>query len=306
MALVPKMMTTRDVAEFLHIHEKMVYTLVSEKGLPATKATGKWLFPRYLVEQWVENNVVNFPDTIRPITANQRLLVVAGSNDLLLDKTISLFNRMYSGHLAVFGNVGSMGGVRALRNNLCHIAGSHLIQDDEEEYNFQFASQEFERLPVVVNFCKRRQGLMVAQGNPHEIYAIDDFKRPGIRMINRSLGTGTRLLLDRELHKAGIRTDKIAGYEREVARHMDVGLAILSGQADVGMGIEEVAVALNLEFVPLRWERFDLLVNKDVFFEPLVQRFLGIFQTEDFKHVGQNLHGYDISMVGKIMYQESL
>src|SRR5574344_909727 len=99
MALVPKMMTTRDVAEILHIHEKMVYNLVSEKGLPATKATGKWLFPRYLVEQWVENNVVNFPDTIRPITANQRLLVVAGSNDLLLDKTISLFNRMYSGHL---------------------------------------------------------------------------------------------------------------------------------------------------------------------------------------------------------------
>ncbi|GAB1410571.1 helix-turn-helix transcriptional regulator [Desulfovibrionales bacterium] len=305
MAHVPKMMTTKDVAEFLQIHEKMVYTLVADKGLPATKVTGKWLFPRYLVEQWIENSTINFPNTARPITASQRLLVIAGSNDLLLDKTTSLFNRMYSGHLAVFGNIGSMGGVKALRNNLCHIAGSHLIQDDEEDYNFQFASQEFERLPVVVNFCKRRQGLVVAKGNPLDIYTIADLGRQGIRMINRSLSTGTRLLLDKELKKAGIRTDRLVGYDREVSRHMDVGLAVLSGQADVGLAIEEVAVALDLEFVPLRWERFDLLVNKDVFFEHVVQLFLGIFQTDDFKQIGQKLHGYDISMAGKMMYQET-
>lgn len=301
-----KLLSTKEVAEFLNIHEKMVYTLVSEKGMPATKIAGKWLFPQYLIEQWVENNTINFPDHIRPITANQRLIVVAGSNDLLLDKTITLFNRSFSGHLAVFGNVGSMGGVQAMRNNLCHIASSHLIQDDEADYNFQFVSQEFERLPVVVNFCKRMQGLIVAPDNPREILSVADLKRPGIRMVNRALGTGTRLLLDRELQKAGIRTDKILGYEHEVSRHMDVGLEILAGLADVGPGIEEVATALNLGFLPMRWERFDLLVSKDVFFEQALQSFLGLMQTEEFKQIGRGLHGYDISMAGKIVYQEQL
>lgn len=299
-----KMLTTKEVAEFLNIHEKMVYTLVSEKSMPATKVSGKWLFPLYLIEQWIENNTINFPDNIRPITANQRLIVLAGSNDLLLDKTVTMFNRSFSGHLAVFGNVGSLGGVQALRQNLCHIAASHLIQDDETDYNFQFVEEEFERMPVVVNFCRRMQGLMVAQDNPREILSVADLKRSGIRLVNRSLGTGTRLLLDRELQKAGIRSDKVLGYDREVARHMDVGLEILAGRADVGPGIEEVATALNLGFLPLRWERFDLLVSKDVFFEKSVQSFLGLLQSDEFKELGSGLRGYDISMAGKIVYQD--
>ncbi len=102
-----RLLTTKEVAELLNIHEKMVYTLVAEKAMPATKIAGKWLLPQYLIEQWVENNTINFPENIRPLTSNQRLVVLAGSNDILLDKTITLFNRSFSGHLAVFGNLGS-------------------------------------------------------------------------------------------------------------------------------------------------------------------------------------------------------
>jgi excisionase family DNA binding protein len=299
-----RLMTTKEVAEFLNIHEKMVYTLVSEKAMPATKIAGKWLFPQYLIEQWVENNTINFPDNARPLTSNQRLIVLAGSNDLLLDTTITLFNRSFSGHLAVFGNIGSMGGVQALRNNLCHIAASHLIQDDEADYNFQFAAQEFEKMPVVVNFCRRLQGLLVRKNNPLEILSVADLARPGLRLVNRSLGTGTRLLLDRELQKAGLRGDKIIGYDREVARHMDVGLEILAGRADVGPGIEAVAGALDLDFLPLRWERFDLLVSKEVFFEKAIQAFFGLLQSEPFKEAGRAIKGYDLTMAGKIVFQD--
>ena len=198
------LMTTKEVAEFLNIHEKMVYTLVSEKAMPATKIAGKWLFPQHLIEQWVENNTINFPDNSRPLTSNQRLIVLAGSNDLLLDQTITLFNRSFSGHLAVFGNLGSLGGVQALRNNLCHIAASHLIQDDEADYNFQCAAQEFDQMPVVVNFCRRLQGLLVRKNNPREIMSIADLGRPGLRLVNRALGTGTRLLLDHELDRKSV------------------------------------------------------------------------------------------------------
>ncbi|PID76122.1 MAG: DNA-binding protein [Deltaproteobacteria bacterium] len=300
-----RLLSTKEVAEYLNIHEKKVYSLVADKALPATKIAGKWLFPLYLVQQWVENNTINYPDNSRPLTSNQRLIVLAGSNDSLLEQTLSLFNQSFQGHLATFANVGSMGGVHALRNNLCHIASSHLIQDDEADYNFQFAKAEFEKMPVVVNFCKRVQGLLVKKGNPCAIQSIADFKRPGLRMVNRSLATGTRLLLDRELKKEGIDGSTIEGYSHEVARHIDVGMEILSDRADVGMGIEIAAHSLGLDFVPVRWERFDLLISKDVFFEQAVQNLLGLLQSEEFRNRAESLAGYDVSQAGKIMFQET-
>lgn len=299
-----RLMNTKEVAQFLNIHEKMVYTLVAEKNMPATKIAGKWLFPQYLIEQWVENNTINLPENIRPLTSNQNLIVLAGSNDLLLDTSITIFNQTFKGHLAVFGNIGSMGGIRALRNNLCHIAASHLIQDDGAEYNFQFAGQEFDTMPVVVNFCRRLQGLLFRKNNPREIYSVADLAQPGLRMVNRSLGTGTRVLLDLELKKAGIHGDSITGYTYEVPRHIDIGLEILAGRADIGPGIEPVAGILDLGFLPLCWERFDLLVAKEVFFEQAVQNYFGLLQSDAFKKAGRSFTGYDLSSAGKIVFQE--
>ena len=147
---------TKDIADFLRINEKMVYTLISEKGLPATKVTGKWLFPLHLVERWLENETINYPEMPSSLPSFRGLLIIVGSNDILLDRLISLFNQRYPEHVAVFGNIGSLNGLRALNLNLCHLASSHLMQADEEEYNFDFASEEFEgESPVLVNFCKR-------------------------------------------------------------------------------------------------------------------------------------------------------
>jgi putative molybdopterin biosynthesis protein len=298
-----KLMSTREVSKFLNVNEKMVYTLVSEKGLPASKITGKWLFPQHLVEQWVETHTLNFPKPTADAAAYKGLLVVAGSNDLLLDRVISLFNTLDSQHLAVFGNLGSMGGLRALRRGLCHIAGSHLLQEDETEYNFAYASSELEDMPAMVNFCRREQGLIVSRKNPKKIAAIVDLGRPGLRMVNRQLGTGTRLLLDRELTKAGIKGERIDGYANEVQRHLDVGLEVLAGRADVGPGIRPVAALLGLSFIPLRWERFDLMVAKEHFFDEAVQRFLGLLHDARFQRmVADGLEGYDLSMTGKMVF----
>jgi excisionase family DNA binding protein len=298
-----KLLSTREVSKFLNVNEKMVYALVSEKGLPASKITGKWLFPQHLVEQWVEAHTVNYPKQSPEALPIKGLLVVAGSNDLLLDRLISLFNTQDAQHLAVFGNLGSMGGLRALRRGLCHIAGSHLLQADESEYNFAYASSEFDDMPAMVNFCRREQGLIVAKGNPRKISAVADLGRGELRMVNRQLGTGTRLLLDRELAKAGIKGERIEGYVNEVQRHLDVGLEVLAGRADVGPGIRPVAALLNLGFVPLRWERFDLMVAKDRFFDEEVQRFLGLLHDARFRRmVTDGLEGYDLSMTGKMVF----
>ena len=297
-----KLLSTREVAEFLGVNEKMIYSLVAEKGLPATKVTGKWLFPLHLVEQWVETNTINYPKARSSLPPYEGLLIITGSNDLLLERTIALFNRRFSEHCAVFGNLGSMGGLRALRQNLCHMASSHLLQEDGAEYNFDFAGQEFAQMPAVVNFCRRQQGILVKPGNPKSIKSVNDLGQPGITIVNRSLATGTRLLFDRELKRAGLKGEKISGYADEMPSHMDVGLSVLSGSADAGPGIQPVAAMLGLDFIPLRWERYDLLIPKERFFDKGIQNFLGLLLDPAFKEIAESIDGYDVSASGKIVY----
>lgn len=165
-------LSTKTVARLLNVNEKMVYFLVAEKGLPATKITGKWIFPQHLVEQWIENRTINYPEPASGSSPFSGLLIVCGSNDPLLDRALSLFNTLYPDLVAVFGNLGSMGGLKALRRNLCHIASCHLLQEDDVGYNFEFAGQELDQMPAIVNFCQREQGLLVARGNPQKITCV--------------------------------------------------------------------------------------------------------------------------------------
>lgn len=296
------MLNTRQVAEFLDINEKMVYSLINEKGLPATKVTGKWLFPRHLVEQWLEGQTINYPKLINPLPPYHGLLIISGSNDILLEKTISLFNKQYPEHIAVFGNMGSLGGLRALKRSLCHVATSHLLQDNEKEYNFDFAHEELGQIPAVVNFCRREQGIIIQKGNPKGISGIEDLAKEGIRIVNRPVGTGTRLLLDGELKKHGIDGEKINGYENEMQRHLDIGIEVFSGRADAGPAIKTVAGLLNLDFIPLRIERFDLIMLKDRFFDQGIQLFLGLLRSTAFETISRDLEGYDLSITGEMVF----
>lgn len=296
------LLSTKEVAQLINVNEKMVYSLVSEKGLPATKITGKWLFPRHLVEQWIEANTINYPDSAIQLPPYDGLLIITGSNDPLLDRTISLFNSRYPDQVAVFGNLGSLGGLSALRKNLCHIASSHLLQENESEYNFDFAFKELDQMPAVVNFCRREQGILVQKGNPKSISTVADLAQAGIKIVNRSLSTGTRLLLDRELEKAGLNGEKIEGYSNEVSRHLDVGLEVLAGRADAGPGIRAVAGVLNIGFIPLRWERFDLMITKNRFFDEGIQRFLSLLHEKEFRETASRLEGYDVDLGGKMVF----
>ncbi len=123
-----------------------------------------------------------------------------------------------------------------------------------------------------------------------------------MKIVNRPQGTGTRLLLDGELNKAGINGDEIDGYSIELQRHLDVGLEILSGRTDAGMGIKAVAGLLDLDFIPLRWERFDFIVRKERFFDQGVQLFLGILRTPEFQETVSGLSGYDLSHSGEMVF----
>jgi len=297
-----ELMSTKDVAELLGVNEKMIYALITDKGLPATKITGKWLFPKHLVEQWIEIHTQNYPEPRDMLPPYHGLLIIAGSNDLLLDKTISIFNSLYPDHVAVFGNLGSMGGLKALRRNLCHMASSHLLQEKEDDYNFHFASTELDNMPVIHNFCRREQGLVVQKGNPKNLTGISDLAQQGVSVVNRPLGTGTRLLFDRELKRAGIDSEKIDGYHNEISRHLDAGIEVLTGRVDAAPCIRPVSSLLGLDFIPLRWERYDLLIQKDRFFDKGVQLFLGLLHEKQFHEAAKQFEGYDISISGKMVF----
>ncbi|MCP4578501.1 MAG: DNA-binding protein, partial [Deltaproteobacteria bacterium] len=150
----------------------------------------------------------------------------------------------------------------------------------------------------------REQGLLLAKGNPKGINGIADLGKSRMTIVNRPEGTGTRLLLDGELQKAGINGEDIDGYAFEFQRHLDVGLEILANRADAGMGIRAVAGLLDLDFIPLRWERFDLIVRKDRFFDQGVQLFLGILRNPEFQITVSGLTGYDLSHSGEMVFPQ--
>ena len=300
-----ELLSTREVAKFLNINEKMVYSLIAEKGLPASKVTGKWIFPIDLVKQWVEAGTVNYPEPVADLPPYHGIVLISGSNDLLLDEAILFFNSKFKDHLAMFGFTGSMGGVKALRRNLCHIASSHLVSMDNNEYNFPFLLEKMKRMPAVVNFCMREQGLIVKKGNPLKIKSVADLAGTGATIVNRRHGTGTRQLFDKELKKAGINGEGIKGFHDIKSRHMDIGLAVLTGEADAGPGIRAVANRLGLGFIPICMERFDLLISKERFFDQGIQLFLGILKEPLFKKVAKDLGGYDLLMSGTMVYPET-
>jgi molybdate-binding protein len=148
-----------------------------------------------------------------------------------------------------------MGGIRTLKQNLCHLCSAHLLEPEGEEYNFSYVEEEFGDSVVVVNFCKRLQAVLVAPGNPLGVKGLADLAEGKLRIANRKEGTGTRLLLDRELERQGVSGEQIPGYDTALGRHLDVGLEVLAGRADAGLAIGAVGGLLGLDQVPVCWER---------------------------------------------------
>ncbi len=234
----------------------------------------------------------------RPRSDLESAVVVVGSHDVALD-VVADFLRRGGGVSLTSAHVGSLGGLLALRRGEAHMAGVHLLDETSGEYNVPYVRQH---LPggttVLVTLAGRSQGLMVAPGNPLEIRGIADLARPGVRFVNRQKGAGTRLLLDFELRRAGLDPGAVLGYGRELYTHMAVASAVATGAADAGMGILAAARAMDLEFVPLAWERYDLAVPEENLALPQVRKVLEVLERADFRRAVAALGGYDLSETG--------
>lgn len=232
-------------------------------------------------------------------------LVCLGSHDNTLDLLATLLRKRDPRLRLSSGHVGSQGGLLALAQGRAHFAGSHLFDPDTNTYNVTYIQRILPEMPLkLVNLAWREQGLMVARGNPKNIRTVADLARPGVRFINRQRGAGTRLLLDYLLKQHGLTPSQIQGYDREEYTHMAVAVNVLSGTADVGLGILAAARALGLDFIPLTPERYDLVVPEVTFQDPRFQVLLEVIRSREYQEAAKALGGYDLRDCGRILWEQ--
>ena len=196
-------------------------------------------------------------------------------------------------------NVGSLSGLIALRRGECHLAGCHLLDADTGEYNRSYVQQYLPEVPVsLITLVGREQGFIVARGNPKGITTIKDITQPDVLFINRQRGAGTRILLDYHLQESGLKPENVSGYEREEYTHLTVAAAVASGAADVGLGIRAATEALDLDFIPLASERYDMAIPEEHVDSPLLRPLLDLLHDPDFRHDVSTLPGYSIEGMG--------
>jgi putative molybdopterin biosynthesis protein len=241
-------------------------------------------------------------ELLRPREEVENTIVAIGSHDMTLDLLGSLLHKEHSALSLSSSNVGSLGGLQALRRGEAHMAGCHLLDEETGEYNIPYIQRVLGgQALVVVNLVFREQGLMVPKGNPKGIRGLADLTREDVSFVNRQRGSGTRVLLDYELSRAGIDPHAIVGYDRDEYTHTGVAAAVASGTADVGLGIMAAARALALDFVPLLKERYDLVIPRPYYESPLLEPLLEIIRQPAFQAQVVGMGGYDTSQTGHVI-----
>ncbi|NOZ00091.1 MAG: molybdopterin biosynthesis protein [Chloroflexi bacterium] len=234
----------------------------------------------------------------------ERTIFCIGSHDMTLDLLAQFLSER--GRRLVSANVGSLGGLVALRRGEAHLAGSHLLEPETGEYNLAYIHRYLPETPVrVVTLVKREQGLIVRKGDPKNIRGLDDLTRPGITFVNRQRGAGTRVLLDYHLNLMGIAPKLILGYNQEEYTHLGVAAAVASGRADCGLGIAAAARALDLDFVPLFQERYDLVIPQIYARNELLAPLFEILDDAVFRKAVAAMPGYDVGSMGTLVAEVS-
>lgn len=232
-------------------------------------------------------------------------VVVIGSHDIAIDVLADEIRRNPGRNIRISsGNVGSLGGLMAVRKGLCHFAGSHLLDTATGEYNVSYVRQFLKGTRVgLFRLVLRQQGLIVKKNNPKGIKGITDLARPDIIFVNRQAGSGTRILFDYSLARYGIGPESVKGYAHEEFTHMSVAVDVLSSAADCGMGIYAAAKALDLGFIPMHEEQYDLVIPTATLDDQKIQVVLDTIRSQRFRDRVANLGGYDPSRSGDLLME---
>jgi putative molybdopterin biosynthesis protein len=244
-------------------------------------------------------------ELLRPREEIENTILCTGSHDLAIGVLEDQLKLRHPEIKIAASNVGSLGGLLAVQRGESHIAGTHLLDPATGIYNIADINRILAGVPVVlVHLAHREQGILVASGNPKAIRLLEDLTRPGVRFVNRQPGSGTRVLLDYELRRLDIDPSSIAGYQREEFTHMAVGVAVASGLADAGLGVRAAAKALDLDFVPIASEQYDLLFMRAFYESRRGMQVLAVLRSGEFRSAVASLGGYDPRDAGTVLFEQ--
>ena len=291
-----QLFTTAEAARYLRLKERKIYEMVAEGTVPCTKVTGRWLFPKAELDHWLASSVT------RPagMTLPDRAPIIAGSHDPLLEWAM----RESGCGLAMLA-VGSEAGLARFVAGEAIAAAMHLhaLEDPGADANVTVvAGRNDMQDAVLIGFCRREQGFLLAPGNPLKIATIEDAIAKGARMALRPAGAGAQLLLLSLLHRAKATLDRLAAVSPVCPTGPDIAQAIRAGRADGGIATRSVANAAGLEFVPIVWEPFDLLMRQHDYFRPAMQALIRFFRSDELIARAQEMGGFDLSDSGKVRY----
>ena len=267
-----------------------------------TKADGIIRIP--MLSEGLNENEATEVELLRPVEEILKTVVMVGSHDLTLDILANLLGKFYPPIFFSSHPVGSLGGILAIKSGICHIAGIHLLDPETGEYNFPYIRHYLKGIAVrVIHLVNREQGLIIQKENPKKIKELKDLLRKDITFINRQKGSGTRILLDHTLKALLLEPSQIQGYEKEEYTHMAVATTVASGIADAGLGILSAGRAMDLDFIPIAKERYDLIIPLIHFEGEKIQRVIETIRSDEFKKMVLRMGGYDVSRTGEELFE---
>jgi len=287
-----EILSAKELSRYLKINEKKVYKLVQEAKIPHIKIGGKVAFTKELIDRWILEN-----------TEIKRHILIAGSDDELLRRIIDIYNSESPSKI-FYAPVGSINGLKLLEEKGASMSCVHILDIEKRDYNPSYVARYLKAEDyMVIRLFSRQQGIYVKKGNPKRIYNLKDLTRPDVMFVNRNKGSGTRLLFDFLLNEEGINRNHIQGYHNEVESHLLSGLSVLKGEVDAAFGISYIAHVLNLDFIFLMNEKFDMVIPKDNYFNQTIKDFLCLFEQSRFINKVKDFAGYTLEEMGSIVYQ---
>lgn len=291
-----ELFTTAEAARYLRLKERKIYEMVAEGSVPCTKVTGRWLFPKAELDHWLASSISRPGGLTRPEASP----IVAGSHDPLLEWAL----RESGSGLATLA-VGSEAGFARFTAGEAVAAAIHLHALDDPAADANVAAMKGRsdmQDAVMIAFCRREQGFLVAPGNPLKLGSIDDVIAKRARIAMRPPGAGAQLLLLALLHRAKASLDKLAAVAPVCPTGPDIAQAIRAGRADTGVASRAVADAAGLDFVSVAWEPFDLVMRQPDYFRPALQALIKFLHSGELSQRAQEMGGYDISGAGGVRF----
>ena len=289
-------LTTSEAADYVRLGERKLYELVTSGEIPCSKVTGKWLFPRRELDLWVLSGLSRPAGMI----AADPPPIVGGSQDDLLEWTLR-----ESGSGLASLTEGTARGVERLQRGEVIAAAVHFHGDDVAAGDANVAAVR--ALPdlhdaVLVGMVRREQGLLVPPGNPKRLHSLADVLASGAPMAVRQPGAGAQMLLDALLKRSGAGPKDLRRLEPPCLTGPDLAAAIRAGRADCGIATRAAAQSAGLDFVPLLWENFDLLMRQRSYFRPAMQALIGFLGDKRLKQRAAEVTGYDAAPAGHIRF----